>query len=135
MSTKTFKCWRIIYALVAQTPDEIVIAEVGSSEKPFEQLLARLQSARPAKPNTKMGRYLAEVHKFAAPCFLWQLESCYGDLDYADGTKELWVICGKAAGIVFPQRSYPIELLYKISTTDRAWPDFRDIASAGVRIR
>jgi hypothetical protein len=156
---KYFERWRFVYALVALTPAHTIIAVTGTSIIPTQQLIARLQSEEAARRDTRLGRFLAEVRDIGAACYLWPLESYFGDLDEIDAIKDRWILVGQAAGLLFPQNPIPrwvfdpvptpgpykssadITISARISrlrdptpTLWRTWPDFSDIEAMGFRI-
>lgn len=132
---KFSRCWRFLYGLASRTPANIIIAETGVTGKTIQEVVARLGSKKAATLNNKLGRYLAEVQEAGTACYLWPLETHFGDLDDAGAIKERWVLSGQSAGIVFPQRSYPVVFYDPLPTAWRTWPDFEAIAAAGLRIR
>jgi hypothetical protein len=132
---KFFKCWRLLYALATRTPANVVLAEIGVTGKPLQELVDRLRNVRAADHNTKIGRYLAQVQGTGAACYLWQSENYCGNLNDMDIIKARWVASGQSVGIVFPQRPSLLVFRDPLETMCRVWPDFGAIASVGLRIR
>jgi hypothetical protein len=98
MPDKYFERWRLVYALAARTPGNIVTAVTGSSVGPIEQLVSRLQSERASTRDTRIGRYLADVRAIGAACHLWPLESYFGDLDEIEVIRHRWMLSGARTG-------------------------------------
>jgi hypothetical protein len=126
--------WRLVYALIGYAPDGRVLAEFGVTEKTIDDVVERLTKPAAAKTRTKLGRFLADIESIGADCYLWQLESQYGDLDDAGFVKDWWKLAGLTAGVTFPQRGYT-EYDDSKDRYWRQWPDFETVVQHGLRVR
>ncbi len=125
--------WGQLYALIAQTATGEVIAEFGFTEKSIDAVAQTLREPKFAKRDTRLGRFLCDVESQGTACYLWPLESHFGDLDRIGFVKDEWKLVGLECGVGFPQRSYVLGLGRAIQTRD--WPDKETLVQLGLKIR
>lgn len=131
---KYTRIWRSIYCLVGQPvsalPETALIAEVGVTSKPLDELTARLRRPETSRHNTKLGRLLAAL----GTAYVLPVESHFGDLDDMDIVKEWWRLAGMEQGVRFPEKPSP-PVPVRPEKVLRTWPDFDWFAAAGARVR
>lgn len=131
---KYTKNWRLIYALIGYPAKGSAFAEIGVTEKNMEHVIARLKSPASVKANTKIGRFLAIVEATKTECYLWQLESQFGDLDDAADIKDWWKLAGLSTDVTFPCRAYTASFTDSKKYYWRHWPAMESVIQFGFRV-